>query len=390
MTLLNDELRMLRNETREFTKNEVLPEANERDPNNEDMSEELIEKLAEMGFFGIRAPVEYGGLGMGTLAYAVVTEELSRGWMSVASIIARGQNLAGATEEQKEEYVPDMVAGERLQSVSISEPGAGSDVAGMSTTAEKDGDEYVLNGQKTWCTFAKGSDFIVVYAKTDPDASPRHRGISSFIIDKTPGEFDVEGLSGNKLNKIGYRGWKTWELNLDDVRVTEDKLIGGEEGKGFYHIMEFFEPARVHTAARAIGLARGALEDSLAYAEERRQFDQPIGEFQAIRFKLATMATKIEAARQLTHYVASQVDQGDRCDLEACMAKYYASEMAEEVTSEGIQIHGGNGYTTDYPLERYWRDARLTKIFEGTSEIQQRVIADRLFEDGVDATGSGA
>ncbi len=390
MTLLNDELRMLRNETREFTKNEVLPEANERDPNNEDMSEELIEKLAEMGFFGIRAPVEYGGLGMGTLAYAVVTEELSRGWMSVASIIARGQNLAGATEEQKEEYVPDMVAGERLQSVSISEPGAGSDVAGMSTTAEKDGDEYVLNGQKTWCTFAKGSDFIVVYAKTDPDASPRHRGISSFIIDKTPGEFDVEGLSGNKLNKIGYRGWKTWELNLDDVRVTEDKLIGGEEGKGFYHIMEFFEPARVHTAARAIGLARGALEDSLAYAEERRQFDQPIGEFQAIRFKLATMATKIEAARQLTHYVASQVDQGDRCDLEACMAKYYASEMAEEVTSEGIQIHGGNGYTTDYPLERYWRDARLTKIFEGTSEIQQRVIADRLFEDRVDATGSGA
>lgn len=390
MTVLDDELRMLRDETRSFTANEVLPEANERDPEKEEMSDELIEKLGEMGFFGITTPVEYDGLGMGALAYAVVTEELARGWMSVASIIARGQNLSGATDDQKAEYLPEMARGERLQAISISEPGAGSDVAAMSTTAEKDGDEYVLNGQKTWCTFARGADFIVIYAKTDPEASPPHRGISSFIVDKTPGEFDVDGLSGRALDKIGYHGWKTWELNLDSVRVPEEKLVGGEEGQGFYHIMDFFEEARVHTAARAIGLARGALEDSLEYATQREQFDQPIGDFQSIRFKLATMATKIEAARQLTHYVADQVDEGGRCDLEACMAKYYASEMAEEVTSEGIQIHGGNGYTTDYALERYWRDARLTKIFEGTSEIQQRVIADRLFEDGVHSTGSGA
>ncbi|MFP4625895.1 MAG: acyl-CoA dehydrogenase family protein [Natronomonas sp.] len=390
MTVLDDELRMLRDETRSFTANEVLPEANERDSEKEEMSDELIEKLGDMGFFGITTPVEYDGLGMGALAYAVVTEELARGWMSVASIIARGQNLSGATDEQKAEYLPEMARGERLQAISISEPGAGSDVAAMSTTAEKDGDEYVLNGQKTWCTFARGADFIVIYAKTDPEASPPHRGISSFIVDKTPGEFDVDGLSGRALDKIGYHGWKTWELNLDSVRVPEEKLVGREEGQGFYHIMDFFEEARVHTAARAIGLARGALEDSLEYATQREQFDQPIGDFQSIRFKLATMATKIEAARQLTHYVADQVDEGGRCDLEACMAKYYASEMAEEVTSEGIQIHGGNGYTTDYALERYWRDARLTKIFEGTSEIQQRVIADRLFEDGVHSTGSGA
>lgn len=383
MSYLTEELRMIRDQAREFTMNEVLPEANERDVENEPISSELREKLQEMGFFGILAPEEYGGLDLGPMAYALVTEELSRGWMSVASIIARGQGLWGSTEGQQEEYARDLATGERLQAVSISEPGAGSDVSAMSARADKDGDEYVLNGQKTWCTFAKGADFIVLYAKTDPNAQPRHRGISSFIIDKTPGEFDVDGLTANRLDTIGYHGWSSWELNLDDVRVHESKLIGGEEGQGFYHIMEGFEIARVHTAARAIGLARGALEDSLAYAQEREQFDQPIGEFQAIRFKLATMATKIEAARQLTHYVAKQKERGDRCDLEACMAKYFASEIAEEVTSEGIQIHGGNGYTTDYPLERYWRDARLTKIFEGTSEIQQRVIADRLFEQGL-------
>jgi alkylation response protein AidB-like acyl-CoA dehydrogenase len=380
---------MIRDETREFVTNEVLPEANERDPKSERMSDELIDKLGEMGYFGLMTPEEYGGLGMDTLTYALVTEELARGWMSVASIIARGQNLSGATEAQKEEYLPDMASGERIKAISISEPGAGSDVASMSTTAEKVGDEYELSGQKTWCTYAEGADFIVVYARTDPDATPKHKGISSFIIDKTAGEFDVDGLTANKLDTIGYHGWYSWELNLDNVRVPEDKLIGEEEGQGFYQIMDFFEPARVHTAARAIGLARGSLEDSLAYAQERKQFDQPIGEFQAIRFKLAKMATKIEAARQLTHHVANQVDTDQRTDMEACMAKYYASEIAEEVTSEGIQIHGGNGYTTDYPLERYWRDARLTKIFEGTSEIQQRVIADHLFDRGVDATGSG-
>ncbi|HZD44287.1 MAG TPA: acyl-CoA dehydrogenase family protein, partial [Methanomicrobiales archaeon] len=288
MTYLTEEHRMLRNETRKFVENEVLPEANERDNRNERMSDELVEKLGEIGYFGLTTPEKYGGLGMGQLAYSTVTEELARGWMSVASIIARGQQIAGANEAQKREYYPDMIEGERLQAVSISEPGAGSDVASMSTMAEKVGDEYEIDGQKTWCTNAEGADFIVLYAKTDPDASPAHRGISSFIIDKTAGEFDVDGLEANRIETIGYHGWSSWELNLDNVRVPEDKLIGGEEGQGFYHIMELFEPARIHTASRAIGLARGALEDSLEYAQERKQFDQPIGEFQSIRFKLAT------------------------------------------------------------------------------------------------------
>jgi alkylation response protein AidB-like acyl-CoA dehydrogenase len=383
MNYLNEELRMIRDQARAFTANEVLPEANERDTRNERMSDELVAKLAEMGYFGILTPERYGGLELGPLAYVVVTEELARGWMSVASIIARGQDLPGGTDAQKAEYVPQMARGEKIQATSISEPGAGSDVAAMSTTAERVGDEYEISGQKTWCTNAKGADFIILYAKTDPDASPPHRGISSFIVDKTAGEFDVDGLSATRLDTIGYHGWHSWELNLDAVRVPAEKLIGGEENRAFYHLMSFFELARVHTAARAVGLARGALEDSYEYARTREQFGQPIGEFQAIRHKLAEMGTRVEAARQLTHRVAETIEDGGRCDREACMAKLFASEVAEEVTSEGIQIHGGNGYTTDYPLERYWRDARLTKIFEGTSEIQKRVIADRMFEHGV-------
>ncbi|SDK53748.1 acyl-CoA dehydrogenase family protein [Natronorubrum texcoconense] len=376
--LLDQEHQLFRDETKRFVENEVLPEASERDPNREEMSAELVDNLREMGFFGILIDEEYDGLGLDLKAYAVIAEELSRGWLSVGSIIARGQSLAGATEEQKQEYLPKMARGELLKSIAISEPDAGSDVSNMRLRAERDGDEYVLNGQKMWCTFAKGSDFILTYAVTDPDAEPSYRGISGFIVEKPAGTFDREGLSGTAIDKIGYHGWKTWEVNFDDVRVDADKLVGGEEGQGFYQIMEFFEEGRVHTAARAVGLARGALEDSLGYAAERVQFDEPISEFQAIRFKLADMATEVEAARALTLLVADAVDQGEGADAEAAMAKLFASEVAERVTSEGIQIHGGYGYTTDFDVERYWRDARLTRIFEGTSEIQKRIIADKL------------
>lgn len=389
MSELDSEMQMLRNETRNFVENEVIPEANVRDTKNERMSDKLIGQLGDMGYFGLMIPEEYGGLGMGPLAYSLVVEELCRGWMSVGTLIARGQYIPGATDDQKEEYLPKMATGEKFKAVSISESGAGSDVAGLSTKAEKAGDEYIIDGQKMWCTGAKLSDFICVYARTG-DENRGHQGVSGFLVDKSRGEFDVDGLSGQKLDTIGFKGWNTWELNFDGVRVPESKLIGEEEGKGFYQIMNFFEPARIHVASRGIGLARAALEDSLAYAQEREQFGESIGNFQAIRFKLATMATKIEAARQLTHDVArkkqtpdGRLDLEARCDKEAAMAKYFASEMAEEVTSEGIQIHGGNGYTTDYPLERYWRDARLLKIVDGTSEIQQRIIADRIFEKGV-------
>lgn len=376
--VLSDEHRMLRDETRKFVRGEVLPEARERDPERERMSRELVDQLAEMGFFGIQIDEEYGGLGLDLLAYAVIAEELSRGWLSVGSIIARGQSLPGATQRQRERYLPRMARGEMLKSIAITEPGAGSDVANMQTRAVRDGDEYVLNGQKMWTTFAKGSDFILTYAVTDPETERAHQGISGFIVEKPRGTFDRDGLSGQEIDKIGYHGWKTWSVNLDDVRVDADKLVGGEEGEGFYQIMEFFEEGRVHTAARAVGLARGALEDSIEYAHEREQFDRPIDQFQAIRFKLAEMATKVEAARALTLLVAKAVEDGEQAAAEAAMAKLFASEIAEWVTSEGIQIHGGYGYTTDFEVERYWRDARLTRIFEGTSEIQKRIIADEL------------
>ncbi|ELY55436.1 acyl-CoA dehydrogenase [Natronococcus amylolyticus DSM 10524] len=377
-SVLSTEHRMLRDETRTFVENEVRPEARERDSNGERMSDDLVRQLGEMGFFGILIDEEYDGLGLDLKAYAVLAEELSRGWLSVGSIIARGQSLAGATEAQKEHYLPKMARGELLKSIAISESEAGSDVANMRTRAERDGDEYVLNGQKMWTTFAKGSDFILTYAVTDPDAEPAHAGISGFIVEKPAGTFDRDGLSGQPIDKIGYHGWDTWTVNFDDVRVGEDKLVGREEGQGFYQIMEFFEEGRVHTAARAVGLARGALEDAVSYAKEREQFDQPIAEFQALRFKLAEMATRTEAARALTLLVAQAVDQGERADAQAAMAKLFATEVAEEVTSDGIQVHGGYGYTTEFDVERYWRDARLTKIFEGTNEIQKRIIADRL------------
>ncbi|WP_323173390.1 acyl-CoA dehydrogenase family protein [Natrialba sp. PRR66] len=376
--ILSDEHTLLRNETKRFVANEVRPEASERDPKKKEISTELVAELGEMGFFGVLIDEEYGGLGMDLKSYAVIAEELSRGWLSVGSIIARGQSLAGATDEQKEEYLPKMASGDTLKSIAISEPNAGSDVANMQTRAERNGDEYVLNGQKTWTTFAKGSDFILTYAVTDPDAEPAHRGISGFIVEKPAGTFGRDGLSGQAIDKIGYHGWKTWEVNFDDVHISADKLVGGEEGNGFYQIMDFFEEGRVHTAARSVGLARGAIEDSVQYAKERVQFDNPISEFQAIRFKLADMATQVEAARALTLLVADAVDSGERADAEAAMAKLFASEIAEEVTSEGIQIHGGYGYTTDFDVERYWRDARVTRIFEGTNEIQKRIIADDL------------
>ena len=376
--LISEEHRLLRNETRRFVENEVIPEARERDSRKEPMSRELIDALAEMGFFGILIDEEYEGLGLDLQAYALIAEELARGWLSVGSIIARGQSLPGATPEQREKYLPRMARGECLKSIAISEPEAGSDVANMSTKAQRDGDEYVITGQKMWTTFARGSDFILTYAVTDPDAEPAHRGISGFIVEKPRDTFDREGLSGQEIDKIGYHGWKTWAVNFDDVRVSADKLVGDEEGQGFYQIMKFFEEGRVHTAARAVGLARAGLEDSIQYAGERKQFDQQIGEFQAIRFKIAEMATRVEAARALTLLVAEAVDAGEQPAAEAAMAKLFATTIAEEVTSDAMQIHGGYGYTTDFDVERYWRDARLTRLFEGTDEIQKRIIADRL------------
>ena len=377
---MTDERRMIQQVARDFAMNEVLPIANKLDPIQGDIPDSLRDKMAEMGYFGILIPEEYGGLGLGAFEYCIVAEELARAWMSVGSLIARGNGLFGVevmTEEQRREFLPRVARGELLGAYALSEPNAGSDIANISCRAKRDGDSWVITGTKYWCTFADGADYIMVLARTgELDPKKPHRGISAFQVNKPRGKLPKD-VNGSPIPKIGYFGWKTWELAFDACRVPADAMIG-KEGEAFYMAQSGLETARAHTAARSIGLARGALEDSIAYAKERRQFGQAIGDFQAIRFKIAHMATEIEASRQLMYHVCNAIDTGQRCDLEAGMVKYYAAEMAERVTSEGLQIHGGAGYTTLFPAERYWRDARLTKIFEGTSEIQLRIISDKL------------
>lgn len=382
MQKLTAERRMIQEAARQFTMERVLPLANKLDPEKGQIPRDLIDEMAELGYFGILIPEEYGGLGLGAYEYCLVAEQLSRGWMSVGSLIARGNGLIGAlkalTPEKKAEYLPRMARGEFLGAFSLSEPNAGSDIANISCRAVRDGDEWVITGNKYWCTFADEADFILVICRTDPviDPKARHKGLSAFMVEKPRGSLP-DDVKGSVIPKIGYHGWTTWELAFDGCRVPHAKMVG-EEGKAFYLATAGLETARAHTAARSIGLAQGALEDSIQYAKDRAQFGSPIGNFQAIRFKVAEMATQIEAARALLYGVCEKIDDGGRADTEASMVKLFASEMCERVASEGLQIHGGAGYTTHFAAERYWRDARLTKIFEGTSEIQMRIISDAL------------
>lgn len=382
MPELNEERRLIQESARAFTREKVRPLADKLDPEKGLIPETLIRDMADMGYFGILIPEEFGGLGLGAYEYCLVAEELAQGWMSVASLIARGNGLIGSlkamTPEQKAHYLPLMARGEFLGAFSLSEPDAGSDVANISCRARRTDDAWEITGNKYWCTFADGADFILVFARTAPEVDPaaRHRGISAFMVEKPRGRLP-DGVSGAPIPKIGYFGWTTWELAFDRCRVPLGNLIG-EEGRGFYLATAGLETARAHTAARSIGLAQAALDDAVAYAGQRRQFGAPIAAFQAIRFKIAEMATQIEAARSLLYDVCTRIDQGVRCDKEASMVKLFASEMSERVTSEALQILGGGGYTTLNQVERHWRDARLTKIFEGTSEIQMRIISDHI------------
>ena len=380
---LTPERVMMRDVARAFVRDEVLPAANRLDPIKGDIPRELIDKMGELGFFAILIPEEYGGLGLGAFEYCLVAEELARGWMSVASIIARGnsfyRSIPGEGDERRRK-IELMAKGQYLGAAALSEPGTGSDLSGVQCRARREGDEWVLNGSKYWCTFADGADYISVLCRIDDPSAPSGRaGTTSVSVEKPKGELP-KGCTGSPIPKIGYFGWRTWELHFDNVRapVRVSETGNPEAGRAVQGVAFGLGLARAHTAARSIGLARGALEDAIAYAKERVQFGQPISDFQAIRFKIATMATEVEAARQLMYYVCSEIDAGRAGRVETSMVKLFASEMAERVTSEALQIFGGAGYTTLHPIERYWRDARLTKIFEGTSEIQQRIIADAL------------
>jgi len=387
MSILPPEYETLRRETRRFAEKVVAPIAQELYNREAEIPMDIIKQMADLGYFAMAIPEPYGGLGMDNLSVVIVTEELSRVWLSVGSVMTRtliagGLLLTGGTEAQKQRWLPGIAAGELLPAAAFTEPNAGSDTAGMQLRAvKKDDHTYVLNGQKTWITFANRAHLMTVLARTDPDMSKRHKGLSMFMVEKEPGDgFMPPHLLGERIPTIGYHGMKSFSLSFNDFEVPAANLIGGQEGQGFYQLMAVYEVARIQTAARAVGVAQAALEAAIRYAKERYQFGKPISEFQAVQHKLAYMATKVEAGRQLTYYAARMKDQGKRCDLEAGMAKLFCADMVEYVTSEAMQIHGGYGYALEYPVSRYWRDGRIFRIFEGTSEIQASVIARRLLE----------
>ncbi len=386
MPFVTPEHEEIRRSVREFVEREVVPIANDLDRRGEEIPEQILRKMAELGYFGIIFPAEDGGLGLDYVAMAIVTEELSRGWLSVGSVMTR--NLitgtlisANGTEEQKKRLLPKIARGEVMTAAAFTEPDVGSDTASIKTRAVKQGDGYLLKGAKMWCTFANRADYLTVMARTDPDPAKKHRGLSLLLFEKTPGNgFVPPQLTGDPIPTIGYHGMRSFGLSFDDAFVPAGNLIGGVEGRGFYQLMATYESARIQTAARGVGVAQAAYECAVKYARQRTQFGQPIGDFQVIRHKLAHMAVEIEAARQLAYFAASQKDTGKRCDFEAGMAKVFAAEMAERVTREAMQVHGGYGYSMEFNAQRFWRDARVLSIFEGTSEIQLEVIGRRIME----------
>jgi (2S)-methylsuccinyl-CoA dehydrogenase len=382
--MLRDEHHQIRESVREFVEREVLPIADELDNAEKEIPLAVIGKMAELGYFGLIFPSEYGGMGLDTLSMAIVTEELSRGWLSVGSVMTRmiitgTLVMSSGTDEQKRRFLPRIASGELLTAAAFTEPDVGSDTAAVKLRAVRDGARFKLYGEKTWCTFANRAHLLTVLARTNPEAQPKHKGLSILLVEKTPGDqFHPPELGGSAIPTIGYKGMKSYSLGFDGYECPVENLLGEKEGQGFYQLMATYEYARIQTAARAVGTAQAAFEAALKYAKERIQFDRPIAEFQVIRHKLAHAATEIEAARQLTYYACEKKDSGVRSDLEAGMAKVFAAEMAERVTSEMLQIFGGYGYSREYPAQRYWRDARVFRIFEGTSEIQYEVIAKRL------------
>jgi len=378
-----EEIQQVRDEVRRFGENEIKPVATEYDE-EEKYPWDVMDKAKEMGMLGAQIPVDYGGAGYSPLEMAVIVEELFAIDPGIALCLTSTSFGADSimefgTEEQKEEYLPPIAEGEAIMGSGISEPDTGSDVSSISTEAEKDGDEWVINGNKMWITNGTVGDFFVVMCNTDPDAESRYSGFSQIIV-----ESDRDGFSAEKITgKMGIRASDTAELIFDDVRVPEENLVG-TQGAGFMQLMQFFDDTRTMVAAQGVGIAKGAYERALEYAQEREQFGQPIGEFQAIQHKLADMATRTEAARQLTYKSAWSVENSDeQLTTLASMAKEYSSRVAVDVANEGVQIHGGAGYVNDFDAERFYRDAKITQIYEGTTEIQKNIIARELLDKGV-------
>ena len=384
---LDEELEMIREQFRRYAIEKVEPFAHDWHLKDELIPMEVIEELAEMGVFGLTIPEEYGGFGLSKASMCVVSEELSRGYIGVGSLGTRSEIaaeliIAGGTEEQKQKWLPRLASAETLPTAVFTEPNTGSDLGSLRTRAvkTKSGD-YEITGNKTWITHATRTQVMTLLARTDPDTTD-YKGLSMFLAEKTPGTddnpFPTDGMTGGEIEVLGYRGMKEYELGFDGFHVKGENLLGGEEGKGFKQLMETFESARIQTAARAIGVAASALDISMQYAQDRKQFGKALIAFPRVASKLAMMAVEIMVARQLTYFSAFEKDEGRRCDVEAGMAKLLGARVAWAAADNGLQIHGGNGFALEYKISRVLCDARILNIFEGAAEIQAQVIARRI------------
>lgn len=375
---LSDEQELFRATLRDFVEREIRPVAREWEHAGR-YPAEIVETMRRMGLFGITVPERYGGLDVDTVSLALVFEEISRGWMGVAGILGT-HSLAcrmiarHGTDRQRARHLPDLATGARRTGIGLTEPGAGTDLQGIAATARRDGDAYVVTGTKLWITNARHADPLPVLVKTDPTARPAHHGMSVLLVDAGSPGYTVS----RDLGKLGYRGTESCEVVLDHVRVPVANLLGGAEGRGLQQALSALELGRINIAARSVGIARSAYEQALAYAKERHAFGRPIGAFQAIQAKIADMATQVQAARLMTYWAAAQYDLGRRADREAGMAKLFASEVAITTSLEAMRVHGGYGYSTEFEVERLYRDAPLMAIGEGTNEVLRTVIARSL------------
>ena len=387
---LDDDFEMIREQFWRFSQDRVLPDAHEWHLKDELIPMEIVQEMAELGVFGLTIPEEFGGAGLGKTAMCVVSEELSRGYIGVGSLGTRSEIaaeliLCGGSDEQKAEFLPKLASAEILPTAVFTEPNTGSDLGALRTRGERDGDDYVITGNKTWITHAARADMMTLLVRTDPNTTD-WRGLSMFLAPKARGteetDFPDEGISGGEIEVLGYRGMKEYELGFDGYRVPAKNLLGETEGMGFKHLMQTFESARIQTAARAVGVAQSALDISLQYAQERQQFGKSLVNFPRVYSKIAMMAVEIMVARQLTYFSAREKDADRRCDLEAGMAKLLGARIAWAAADNGLQIHGGNGFALEYPISRVLCDARILNIFEGAAEIQAQVIARRVLETG--------
>jgi len=377
---LAEDQQLVVNTIREFVERDVVPVASDMEHRGE-YPHALVETMKELGLFGLNIPEEYGGNPVDYTTFAVVFEELSRGWMALAGIIGTHLVLSDVlvrygTDEQKRQFLPRLARGEPRGGICLSEPNAGTDLQAISTVARRDGDSYHVTGSKMWVTNGRYAQAFLLLARTDPAASPPHRGMSAFVIEK-----GAPGLTvGRDIDKLGYKTVETSELHFDNFPVPAANLIGGVEGLGFKHVMTGLEAERINVAARGLGLSRAAFDEAIRYAQQRVTFGKPIAQHQAIQIKLADMATKIEASRLLIYSAAAKKDRGERCDVEAGMAKLFATETAAEVTLEAMRVMGGNGYSKDFTVERLYRAAPLVVIGGGTNELQRLIIAKGLLE----------